>query len=228
MDKLPQTPETYDRIFAGGGQDGVYDLPYQRSLYYPLFAAVHRHLRRMNYPAVLEVGCGPGGFAHLMWDQGARNYVGFDFSSVAVEKARSIVPGQKFFVGDAMKPETYAGIVYEAVVCTEVLEHIPDDRGAIAQWRTGATCICSVPNFDADVHVRHFRTEREVTDRYSDLIAIESVERVKRPALHDLSLRHRLRALRWARYKPREWLPLMGVTDFDEDGGWFIFLGKKR
>ena len=76
----------YDRIYAEGGTQKIYDLPYRHSGYYPLFREVARTLRARGTKAVLEVGCGTGGLAHLLQDEGRVKYRGFDFSSVAVER----------------------------------------------------------------------------------------------------------------------------------------------
>ena len=64
MQKSEFKSDQYDAIYAGGGAERIYDLPYQSSGYYPLFKHVHRVLSRVPIQSVLEVGCGTGGFAH--------------------------------------------------------------------------------------------------------------------------------------------------------------------
>lgn len=223
----PQIAETYDDMYRSGGHEGVYALPYRRSRYYPLFRAVLAELRRRDARDVLEVGCGVGTFASLLFDRTAIGYRGFDFSPVAVETAIART-GRKdaFRVGDATREESYAQ-PYGTIVCTEVLEHIEADRRAVALWRAGADCICSVPNFDSATHVRFFTSEAELWQRYGDLIDIRSIRRIKLPALTDLSWQSYLRALRWNRYRPKRLLDIMGLSDFDS-GGWFLFAGTRR
>src|SRR5262249_10989348 len=133
MEKLTQSKETYDKIFAEGGYEGSYNLPYWQSAYYPLFKAVLAKVLSGRVKSVLEVGCGTGGFAGLVRDKSSLNYRGFDFSEVAVEKARARV-GQEdlIYVGDATLPSSYAGKGYDCIVCTEVLEHIEKDLETIA------------------------------------------------------------------------------------------------
>lgn len=229
MEKKPQTPSTYDTMFNEGGFAGVFDLPYKRSPYYPLFLAVRDALRKQNPQRVLEVGCGTGSMAQMIFDSTPLQYRGFDFSSVAVEKAKKRTKNaDAFFVGDATSAATYAGLHYDAVICTEVLEHIEDDLLAISHWAPGTLCVCSVPNYDADTHVRHFRNAEEVARRYENLLDIQTIEMRCKPFLDDLSLAHWLQALKWNRYRPDRLLWLLGISNFDRNGGWFIFSGRRR
>jgi 2-polyprenyl-3-methyl-5-hydroxy-6-metoxy-1,4-benzoquinol methylase len=133
MEKKTQTPGTYDDMFKDGGYAGVFDLPYKRSPYYPMFRDVRASLRKNEAKRVLEVGCGTGTMAHMLFDSTKMSYRGFDFSSIAVEKAKRRTGREDaFFVGDASTPETYDGLSYDAVICTEVLEHIEEDLLAMS------------------------------------------------------------------------------------------------
>lgn len=218
----------YDAIYAAGGRDGIYDLHYRHNGYYPLFRAVQSCLKDSGKRSVLEVGCGTGAFAHMLHERGGIRYRGFDFSAAAVTRAvaRFSYP-ELFFVADARETASYAGN-FEAIVCTEVLEHIDSDLDAVRCWPAGTYCIVSVPNFDADNHVRHFRSEQEVHDRYGSLVDIDRIVRVKKPVLNDISAAHLWRALRWNRYRPRRLLELFGLARFEEVGGWYVFTGKRR
>jgi SAM-dependent methyltransferase len=229
MDTKQFDSNQYDQIYASGGAEHIYELPYQHSGYYPLFNEVHRTLKRRGVRSVLEVGCGTGGFAHLLRDREPDvSYRGFDFSPVAVQRAIARL-GQSdlFFVGDARVRDCY-GLAAEAIVCTEVLEHIETDLEVIAQWAPGAYCVCSVPNFDADNHVRHFKSEIEVRQRYAPLIEIERIVRVKKPFLPDISRRSRWRALVWNRYRPGRFFAILGLASFASLGGWYVFSGRRR
>ena len=70
-----------------GGDQQVFRQPYRHSCYYPMFRAVLKKLKDQGVARVLEVGCGTGGFAHMVLDDGAIEYRGFDFSSEAVRQA---------------------------------------------------------------------------------------------------------------------------------------------
>ena len=229
MAKINQLPSYYDGLFLSGG-DGVYDLPYDRSSYYPLFKAVLREVVRARSKAVLEVGCGTGGFAHLLSEKTNIAYAGFDFSPVAVAKAKARTGREHwFFVGDGLSSDSYTA-AYDTIVCTEVLEHISNDLGVIEQWRAGTFCICSVPNFDAESHERFFTREEEVRERYGRRIAIASIVKIKKPVLPDISWARYARAMRWNRYRPRRLLEILGVGSFESLslGGWYLFTGRRR
>lgn len=229
MEKLQQTKETYDRIYADGGYQGVFDLPYQHSAYFPLFKRVLREVLCQNARSVLEVGCGSGAFAHLLMDSTALDYHGFDFSKTAVEKAIARTQRRDaFYIGDATESSAYEGRYYDCIVCTEVLEHVEKDLAAIANWRAGTLCICSVPNFDANTHVRFFGSADEVRARYRELIDIKDVARIKKPVLSDISMSNTLRAIRWNRYRPQRLMAILGIGAFETLGGWFVFSGIKR
>jgi SAM-dependent methyltransferase len=220
--------DAYDQMYSAGGYEGIYDLPYRHSTYFPLFDKVLRQLVRHGSKSVLEVGCGTGAFAHLVMERSHLQYRGFDFSEVAVRKAIARTNrADAFFVADATNPQTYADQESDSIVCTEVLEHIEKDRGAMSNWRRGTYCVCSVPNFDADTHVRFFRDAEEVRSRYGDLIRIDGLVRIKKPWLSDISVRSRLRAIRWNRYRPHNLRSIFGLRSFDALGGWFMFHGVK-
>ena len=229
MERPPQSKETYDRIFSEGGYGGSYNLPYWHSVYYPLFKAVLKAIRRHGANSVLEVGCGTGGFAQLLMEKSSLAYRGFDFSDVAVEKSRARTGRpEAFYVGDATSPDSYAGPDYDCIVCTEVLEHIPQDLAVIEHWKIGAFCQCSVPTFDAETHVRYFKSEEQVRERYGKLIDIQHVGRIKKPAVSNLSLVNVLRELRWNRYRPKQLMAILGLGSFDVLGGWYLVSGTRR
>jgi len=120
----------YDEMFSSGGYESVYDLPYHHQCYYPLFKAVLSELKKINKNSVLEVGCGTGSFGQIVRAKTDFEYRGFDFSDIAVKKAkhRSDKPSD-YFVGNAVQHDTYvfADFFYDCIVCTEVLEHIEED-----------------------------------------------------------------------------------------------------
>lgn len=225
--EVEQSAETYNEMYREGGYAGIFSLPYKSSPYLPLFRYVLRELRRANVQSVLEVGCGAGAFAHLLHDSTNIKYRGFDFSDIAVEQAcKRLGRDDIFFQGDAREPENYEGD-YDAIVCTEVLEHVVDDIGVVGLWPTDVMFVCSVPNFDSDTHERYFADNGQVQSRYGSEFEIERIGRIKHPVLQDISLKSYLRALRWKRNRPREIMQILGFGSFDEVGGWFVMTGKK-
>ena len=76
--------------------------------------------------------------------------------------------------------------------------------------------------------MRHFRDEDEVRARYAKFIDIQGMRRINKPFLNDLSTSEWLKALRWNRYRPDRLMWLFGISDFDRNGGWFVFHGARR
>ena len=228
QDKYEQTPDSYDDLYSSGGYEGIYQLPYDRSHYYPLFKAVLGELKRRGVKQVLEVGCGVGSFAEMLLERSDIDYHGFDFSEIAVNQAReSSGRTDAFSVLDATDTASYTR-AHDAIVCTEVLEHIPQDLETVASWASGNQFVCSVPNFDASNHERFFSNESEVRSRYGDSLDIERLVRVRKPVIGDIGIANRLRQLRWMRSRPARFVKILGFSSFDEDGGWFVFSGRCR
>jgi SAM-dependent methyltransferase len=102
----------------------------------PLYAVLRPALAELQGD-VLDVGCGAKPYRD--WVPGARRYVGIDvFDGPSVDGL--IVPGRPWPVGDGE---------FDAVLCTQVLEHVPDlvhSVGELARvMRPGADAIISVP-----------------------------------------------------------------------------------
>ena len=228
--KMPQTPETYDNMFRDGGGVQVFRQHYRHSCYYPLFNSIEKALRQRGLKRVLEVGCGTGAFAHLLRDRGGYEYQGFDFSPEAVRQAKERTGAHlRFSVSDARNAESYrTAAAYDAIVCTEVLEHVPEDLEVIASWPPGKVVFASVPNFDSRYHVRFFKDSQDVRARYRDALAIDSITPIKKPYLEDISWSSYWRSLRWARYKPVEIARIVGLGRVEDVGCWFVLTGVTR
>ena len=213
--------EFYDRLHAG------LDLAATHTRYDALFRKIVANIRTRGSRSILEVGCGSGFLAKMILEAHPGTYRGFDFSPEAVRNARSRTGCQElFFVGDALDPGSYS-CEYDTIVCTEMLEHVDDDLDVVRLWRDGTWCVCSVPNFDYEGHVRYFKTSDEVAARYGGLIDIAAIIKIPRPIIPDRRIRSYLRNLRWSRNNPSELLGFLGIQVFDRLGGWFLFFGTK-
>jgi SAM-dependent methyltransferase len=217
--------EIYNRQFAEDEQSRRH---YRRSIYFPLYQRVCRCVTTPPHREILEVGCGTGAFAQCAMEALSITYSGFDFADVAIQKARERTGRDDcFFIGDARNAESYAR-PYDVIVCLEVLEHIERDLDVIGHWRSGCECICSVPNFNYQTHVRWFQNEEEIVSRYGHLISIRHIERIPCPLVQGRGWRAYLRQLRWSRNNPRRLSGLLGHKTFDYFGGWFLFSGLRE
>lgn len=234
-DRLPGPPAPGDREMGKMGigyfdeayrtGDRTYDDP-TRSPYYPLFRGLVERLKRAGAANVLEVGCGSGVLAEMLIRAGLA-YRGFDLSAVGVEKARCRNPGADIWVANAADPRCYAG-QFDAIVCCEVLEHIEEDLDVIALWPKGSLCVCSVPNFDHEDHVRFFRTKSEILQRFEDALEMQSIDRFVKSPSAGLTWSGYFRRIRWARENPKTLLGILGLNRFNWYAGWFAFVARRR
>jgi 2-polyprenyl-3-methyl-5-hydroxy-6-metoxy-1,4-benzoquinol methylase len=140
---------------------------YSQSEYYFLWTVIADRIASKKTGSILEVGCGPGQLACLLKDKGVHRYHGFDFSPNRIEQARRACTGFTFGVEDAFKTDWFTRLDYDAVVCTEFLEHVEGDLALLGRIRPGAKFYGTVPNFPFISHVRHFANEDEVYARYA-------------------------------------------------------------
>jgi ubiquinone/menaquinone biosynthesis C-methylase UbiE len=110
---------------------------------------------------VLDAGCGPGRHLSEAFRRNGVQVVGIDINPEDVVKTRNILrimdnegEGGKgpwgVCVGDITKLP-YPDVAFDVVICSEVLEHIPDDRQAIDEiirvLKPGGLLAVSVPRF---------------------------------------------------------------------------------
>lgn len=153
-----------------------YKVKYTSSIYFTLWGKVIGQLMDIPQPKILEIGCGSGQFANMLWDLGFKEYTGFDFSETAIEIAKQ-KSEQKFFVMDALNPESY-NFDFNVLIILEVLEHT-DDIKILSFISSGTQIIFTVPDFDFESHVRFFKDTSSVERRYEKYINIEHIEKFK-------------------------------------------------
>ena len=141
------------------------------------YDVVSRIIDRLAPTTALEIGCGQGAFGARLATRA--DYVGVepDADSFAVAYERITCLGGT--VLNAMSSELETGVGYDMVCAFEVLEHIEDDKGALAEWvthiRPGGHLVLSVPAFQErfgpmDRHAGHFRrySPEELTHRLEE------------------------------------------------------------
>ncbi len=162
----PEQPATYyDEIYRRGYDTGGYD---------PIYREVIRIIGKLNTPRVLEVGCGTGGLAKLIIEQGIP-YRGFDFSLAAIDCCRKLCPGGDFRVADAYDPTSYQPVDYNVVVAIEVLEHV-DDLKVIGFLPPHVRLLASLPDFPNEAHLRYYvDTQKDIVERFASRVRISGI-----------------------------------------------------
>jgi len=163
----------YDKAFASVPE---YRVHYTQSGYYFLWSVISDRIVRSGVERVLDLGCGPGQFASLLYDKGIRAYRGLDLSSTSVEMARKRCPGFEFLVQDLGKPDALQGFAYDCIVTLEFLEHVHFDLDVIQRIRPGTKFFATVPNFPYVSHVRHFTDAAQVSLRYQSYFSEFTVD----------------------------------------------------
>jgi len=149
--------------------------------YMPLYLDVFGLIKENIGPGnrIVEMGCGIGTLAKLLFANNYKNYLGFDFSSDMIEISKNENPNQLFMqfdLRDADIKKYYTGCSH--FICLEVLEHIKDDFAVLNLLPKGAMLFFSLPTNDAKAHVRWFKKKEAIYDRYSSVINIQSCQKV--------------------------------------------------
>jgi len=118
---------------------------------------------------IMDIGCGSGRFAKLLYQLGYRNYYGVDFADKLIEMAKDYVPGFRFDCLDVFDI-TDKFQAFDVFICLEVLEHMYKDKELLFKIPVGKQVIISVPNFYSKDHVRAFNSIEEVEERYKGLL----------------------------------------------------------
>jgi 2-polyprenyl-3-methyl-5-hydroxy-6-metoxy-1,4-benzoquinol methylase len=101
--------------------------------------------------AVLEIGCGRGGFAASLYRRGAR-VTASDFSLAALDLARKEFTGLevKWLQAD-IEQLPFDDSAFDTVISCETIEHVPDPSKAISELarvlRPGGRLVLTTPNY---------------------------------------------------------------------------------
>lgn len=166
----------YDDIYTNGGYDEAYFKHYSETLYVDIWFKAAHIIKNLNNPKVIDIGCGPGQFANLLFDFGITNYKGIDYSKEAIKmaKLRNNKYREHFCLDNAYTSDIYSD-AYNVVTLFEVLEHIDDDITLLNNIRKGTLVIFSVPNYISKGHLRCFKSKEELYNRYNDIVKITDV-----------------------------------------------------
>jgi len=130
-------------------------------------------------PTIVDLGCGVGYFASILYKKGYRNYIGMDFSTHMITYSKTIVPHYEYLLIDFNDEKLIEAIRnYRLFIMLETLEHIVNDRHVLQKIPSGSLIICSVPNTDSKTHVRTFMGISDVFNRYKDIINFNFLKEV--------------------------------------------------
>lgn len=156
-----------------------YSLSPECSMYYKMWMRVIDWIK--SEERIIDFGCGVGQFAELCLKHGKKYVYGMDFSKVAIDaaKIRNHQVEFAFFVKDLRDPHSFYFTHYDVAVLCEVLEHIEFDREVLQRIPSGKRVIISLPNYMCNSHVRCFADGPAISERYADILKINSIGRIK-------------------------------------------------
>jgi len=182
-DAMYKDPRFDSRHWCTAEASGYWDLIWQPALH-----ALRRHwemLQRVMPLAIVELGTGAGQFAELVDRKPNLEYLyGVDNSATAIEFAGNMFPHlkEKLLLEDFFHPEHLEwrqGLAADAVVCLEVLGHLPgeDDLRLLRECvMPKEFFVGSVSDFLGEGHVRAFDNPEDVRKRYMPFIDIQDTK----------------------------------------------------
>ena len=120
---------------------------------------------------LLDAGCGKG-YTGESVSKYCQSYYGFDISSAAIEIAKERLPHGRFQAG-SLRELPYESDYFDCVICSEVIEHIPEYKTAIRELsrvtKKSGYILITLPNkLNPDMMWRHFRKGRYTSQIYDN------------------------------------------------------------
>jgi 2-polyprenyl-3-methyl-5-hydroxy-6-metoxy-1,4-benzoquinol methylase len=143
--KKPRTPELlHDQYYEkeDGNLEHLYELPRTK--------IALRWVKGIKPQKLLDLGCGPGHLARLIKKVLPRTEIhGVDFSNTAIKKAIKVLD-RCWKINLDLEGIPIESNQYDAIICTEVIEHIYDISHVLKEvnrlLRPGGKVLMSVPN----------------------------------------------------------------------------------
>lgn len=160
--------ESYDAIYTDS--EG-YKKHYSEVRYVNIWKYVTERLSLND--KILELGCGPGHLANMLYDNGFRNYTGIDFSEVAINLSKSKIPSFNFIESD-LNNIKYDDYKDHKIISIETFEHVVNDIEIIKKL-PDTNIIFSVPNYMCENHYRVYPSKEFIIDYYKDVLDIFNI-----------------------------------------------------
>ncbi|WP_343761091.1 class I SAM-dependent methyltransferase [Clostridium oceanicum] len=166
----------YNKVYDCGGLDKTYHKHYSQSRYIKIWNEALEIIKEIKNCNILDIGCGAGQFANLLFDNNIKSYVGIDFSKVAINLAKKTNAPykEKFLLHNIYTSDVYKQ-EYNTVTILEVLEHLEKDIDVLEKIKPKSNVIFSVPNYGGKGHVRYFNNISEIINRYKGFVKIKEI-----------------------------------------------------
>lgn len=140
--------------------------------YTPLYLDVASLLPPPNLcPNIIDLGCGVGYFAKILYGLGYLNYIGLDFSEDILKLAKKHMPHYDYVQANLHSQKAKEIMLNNSLfTMIETLEHISEDIEVIKSLPKQSTLIGSVPSSQSAGHVRVFSGPSAVVARYEKII----------------------------------------------------------
>lgn len=168
--------DMYDEIYKVGGYNKAYFKHYSETLYINIWNKALQFIKGIESPKIIDIGCGPGQFANLLFDNNIFDYKGIDYSKEAIKIAKTLnsTLSSNFYIDNAYTSSIFME-EYNIVTLFEVLEHMDEDIKIINRIKKGAVVLFSVPNYMSKGHVRYFSSKDEISNRYNSTVDIKEI-----------------------------------------------------
>ena len=133
---------------------------------------------KLSGTKLLDVGCGAGHSVFHMNNFFSGEWVGCDKSLIGIDYAREHFPQFNFYYYDSLTLP-FADNHFDSVVCSEVIEHVPDDKTLVSELLRVAKeqVVVTTPSkaVDDPGHIRLY-TEEDIRKLFGDnLISIKEI-----------------------------------------------------
>lgn len=149
--EINRSPDEWRAFYEQQGREALADGRELECSTEPIIDVVCRMTgdRRWSYTTLLDVGCGASATYERHLRTLGKRVVSMDFSHAFLAIARQ--KGQTRGVQADATVLPFPDAAFDAVLCSETLEHIPDDRGALDEirrvLRPGGLLFLTVPNY---------------------------------------------------------------------------------